>query len=497
MAREDRPTALAVATLLVGCAAPAPPAPAGGAALAAAARESVRYEVVARTGGELDVVARFPAGTSSRFFVEPGAEPFVVGLAPAGEGAAPGHGEPFERACDRGCELRYRFDLAGAADAFDHVGYAARSGGAFLAPPSTWLLHPRDGDLSRRFELRVTVPEGEAFASGLPRLGPDPAVEEVGGLDPVAGASPVVVGATLADLPSAPYAALGSMRSHAIDAGGSGLQVAVVGSAAPADDEVLLGWVRQASLDVSGILGAPVVPHALVVVEVHEGSGLSLLTALGNGGASIHAPVGRGIDPAVLDRDWRMTHEFVHLGSPGLDRRHAWLSEGLATYLEPIARVRRGRLDERRLWRELVESLPLGQPAAGDAGLDRTPTWGRTYWGGALFCLVADVEARRRTGNTRGLIDAVRAIHRAGGDVRQRWSMLRLIDVGDAAIGAPVLAELYARHRHRAVHVDLERLWGELGVRGPGIGAPRPGEDVALDDAAPLAHVRRAITGGS
>lgn len=486
MAREDRPTAWAVATLLVGCGAPAPPAPAGGAALAAGPRDAARYEVVANRGGELDVVARFPPGTAPRFFVEPGAEPFVRDLAPADGAPAPGHGEPFERACDRGCELRYRFDLPGAAAAFDHVGYAARSGDAFLAPPSTWLLHPRDGDLSRRFELHVTVPEGEAFASGLPRVTPG---------EP--GAAPVVVGATLADLPSAPYAALGSMRSHAIDVAGAGLEVVVVGSGPPADDAALVGWVREASLDVAGILGAPVVPHALVVVEVHDGDGLSLLTALGNGGASIHAPVGRRTDPRILAGDWRMTHEFVHLGSPGLDRRHSWLSEGLATYLEPIARVRRGRLDARRMWRELVESLPLGQPAAGDAGLDRTPTWGRTYWGGALFCLVADVEARRRTDGRRSLLDAVRAVHRAGGDVRQRWSMLRLVEVGDAALGVPVLADLYATHRHRAVPVDLDGLWRDLGVVAAGGGAPRPGDDVAFDDAAPLAHVRRAITEGS
>ena len=46
----------------------------------------------------------------------------------------------------------------------------------------------------------------------------------------------------------------------------------------------------------------------------------------------------------------------------------------------------------------------------GGFGLDNTHTWGRTYWGGAMFCLLADVEIRRRTHNRRGLQDA--GVHR-------------------------------------------------------------------------------------
>jgi hypothetical protein len=40
-----------------------------------------------------------------------------------------------------------------------------------------------------------------------------------------------------------------------------------------------------------------------------------------------------------------------------------------------------------------------GEPGPGDGGLDDTDSWGRTYWGGALFCLLADVRFRERTGN--------------------------------------------------------------------------------------------------
>jgi len=33
---------------------------------------------------------------------------------------------------------------------------------------------------------------------------------------------------------------------------------------------------------------------------------------------------------------------------------------------------------------------------------------GPHYWGGALFCLQADLEVRKRTGNAKGLQDALR-----------------------------------------------------------------------------------------
>ena len=94
-----------------------------------------------------------------------------------------------------------------------------------------------------------------------------------------------------------------------------------------------------------------------------------------------------------------MTHEMVHLAFPSVPDEHHWIEEGIATYVEPIARAQVGDLSPEIVWRELVDGLPKGLPAPGDHGLDNTHTWGRTYWGGALFCLMADIEIHRRTNN--------------------------------------------------------------------------------------------------
>jgi hypothetical protein len=169
---------------------------------------------------------------------------------------------------------------------------------------------------------------------------------------------------------------------------------------------------------------------------------------------------------------------------------HHWIEEGIATYVEPFARARIGQLTAEQVWADLLRDLPQGLPEEGDRGLDRTPTWGRTYWGGALFCLLADVAIRERSGNRRGLEHALAGIVAAGGTIDGRWEVRRAFAIGDAAAGAPVLSELYEQMRSAPVDIDLALLFRRLGVA-------RHGRSVRFDEDAPLAAIRRAITMGS
>jgi predicted metalloprotease with PDZ domain len=182
-----------------------------------------------------------------------------------------------------------------------------------------------------------------------------------------------------------------------------------------------------------------------------------------------------------------MTHEMVHLAFPSVAESHHWIEEGIATYVEPIARARAGNLSEEKVWGDLVDGLPQGLPKAGDRGLDFTPTWGRTYWGGALFCLLADVEIRKRTQNARGLEDALRAILDSGGTIASDWQLTKALHMGDDATGVDVLSKLYEKMKAEPVTVDLQTLWQQLGVK-------QEAGRIYFDDSAPLAKIRRAIT---
>lgn len=167
--------------------------------------------------------------------------------------------------------------------------------------------------------------------------------------------------------------------------------------------------------------------------------------------------------------------------------RFGWLSEGLATYVEPLARAQVGLVAEDVVWRDIMRGMPNGQPAPGDRGLDRTRTWGRLYWGGAMFALVADVEIRKRTGGQSSLQHALRATVVAGGHNGASWSIDRFMAACDAATGTTVLSEQYAAWRNAPVTVDLAALWQELGVQ------MRHGR-MTFDDGATLAHIRKQMT---
>jgi hypothetical protein len=249
---------------------------------------------------------------------------------------------------------------------------------------------------------------------------------------------------------------------------------------------LLLPWVRRSGEIVSAYYGRFPVAHLRLALQGQSGEGVHGGKTFANPDAYIRVGVGRAVTAAQLLADWVLVHEMTHLALPDTGEEHAWLSEGLATYVEGIARVQAGNRSELDLWSEELSSMPRGLPQAGDAGLDHTHTWGRTYWGGAMFCLLADVEIHRRTHNAKGLQDALRAILATSGGLSADWPIARVLTTGDAAVGVPVLQELYARYRDSAAAPDLAQLWKDLGVESAE-------GSVRLNEAAPLADIRRAI----
>ncbi len=207
----------------------------------------------------------------------------------------------------------------------------------------------------------------------------------------------------------------------------------------------------------------------------------------GDGGARSRLTVAQHVTAQDLSDDWVLTHEMVHYGFPSMEREHSWIEEGSATYIEPIARAAVGNLKATQVWGDMVRYMPRGLPADGDEGLDHTHTWGRTYWGGALFCLLADIGIRKGSHNKKGLVDALRAVNRAGGTVDNDWPLDRAFQVGDKATGTSVLMSLYGQMAAKPMPVDLPDLWKQLGVR-------REDGQVTFDKDAPLAQVRAAIS---
>ena len=197
--------------------------------------------------------------------------------------------------------------------------------------------------------------------------------------------------------------------------------------------------------------------------------------------------LGEHTTAAELAADWTITHELTHMAFPSMPEDQHWIEEGLATYIEPVSRVMIGDLTAPKIWHDIVRDMPQGEPAPGDEGLDRKHTWGRTYWGGAMFCLVADVEIRQQTHNRLGLQDAQRAIVAAGGTIDHNWDLPQALAIGDKATNTHVLTELYAQWKDTPVQYDLPALWSRLGI------VSTPG-GVEFSSSAALADIREAIT---
>jgi hypothetical protein len=260
-------------------------------------------------------------------------------------------------------------------------------------------------------------------------------------------------------------------------------------SSTPAEPlrKLVLGWVTSSARAVTVYYEQFPVSHLQLRLRIFEGRGVRGGRTTGWNGPAIAIAVGRSSTASDFTEDWVLTHEMVHLAFPSVPEEHHWIEEGSATYVEPIARARAGDLTPEKVWGDLVDGLPQGLPQPGDRGLDFTPTWGRTYWGGALFCLLADIEIRKRTGNKKGLEDALRGILKAGGTIESDWPLTRTLEIGDGGTGVPVLRELYNKLKAAPAAVDLNALWKELGVE-------RRDGKTEFNSGAPLAAIRKAIT---
>lgn len=253
----------------------------------------------------------------------------------------------------------------------------------------------------------------------------------------------------------------------------------------------MLQWVSTAAAAVAAYFGRFPLPtlEVLVVAEVVVGraAGVQGGTAFAQPAPYLRLRVSPRTHAAQLRDDWVLVHEMTHLALPQLARQHAWLHEGVATYVEAVARTHRGLVRPEQLWAGWVAGMPQGQPTDGDRGLDHTPTWGRIYWGGAMFCLLADVQMRQRSGGRASLQQALRGVLAAGGNYTQAWPLERLLTVADQSVGQTCLTELHALMGACPAPVALDELWRDLGVE------VASGGGVSLNHAAPLARWRMAI----
>src|SRR5213082_1204088 len=127
-------------------------------------------------------------------------------------------------------------------------------------------------------------------------------------------------------------------RAAEIHANGIALSLLVrKGSLAVSDDQIVT-WVRNSAHAVATYYGRFPVERAAVEIMPVDGS------EVGQGQETPYARMPSirltlGSRTRSLDDDWVLVHEMVHLAMPSLPDEQVWFEEGIASYVEPIARV--------------------------------------------------------------------------------------------------------------------------------------------------------------
>jgi predicted metalloprotease with PDZ domain len=350
-------------------------------------------------------------------------------------------------------------------------------GDAIVGSANAWMLVP---DNSGDGVVRVRVASGDLarFATGL-------RAAEDGGY---------VLRAR--ELGEAAYTAFGQMRTARVQVGGATLRVELLGQPLAMTDRGAVEWVQHGAECVAGLFGRFPVDATVFVVPVSGADEVVFGRVFSLAGASVALLFGADTRPEAAHDDWVVVHELFHLGTPSFVGEGHWLEEGLATYYEPILRERAGWMSEADLWKHFASEMPRGLRRPGShANIEEREDIDSTYWGGALFALVADVAIRNETGGARSLDDALRAVLEREGDATHQARVQDFLRTGDEATGTHVLSRLHAELATGGGPVDLEAIFRSLGVEVGPLHASG-GRSVDLREDAPLVSVRRAIASG-
>ncbi len=253
----------------------------------------------------------------------------------------------------------------------------------------------------------------------------------------------------------------------------------------------LAHYVKDAARAVIAYYGSFPVSKAVIHFVPSDDDGIGLGTSTFNddeGCGVIVINIGENTTRRQLKESWTLTHELMHLAFPVVSHHSRWLAEGIATYVEPIGRMRIGNISREEVWGDLLHNLHKGLPRQGERGLHFSHNFDRVYWGGALYCLLADVEIRQKTKNRLGLEDALRSIAKQGGTAASDWDAEEAVHAGDKGLGVDVLHNLYTKMADKPVSIDVVAYLRKLGV-------VKSGSSVRFDETAPLSAVRRAIDG--
>lgn len=157
----------------------------------------------------------------------------------------------------------------------------------------------------------------------------------------------------------------------------------------------ILEWIEEAAGSVAIISGQfPVHNSQILVVPIgkrREAVPWAEVQRAGRPAVHLFIDPTRPIEE--FKADWTAVHELSHLLVPRIEYSDRWLSEGLASYYQNVAKARAGLLSAEQAWQKLRAGFAKGRRAFGGNLRDSKRTK-HLYWGGAAIYFLADLRLR-------------------------------------------------------------------------------------------------------
>jgi len=383
---------------------------------------------------------------------------------------------------ENGC-IEYKVNLGGGYAKNDFSGNTTkRIGRDLFTEVGLWLWRPAQLGVDEDIEISFELPEGLSVSA------PWRAVT------PVRGRPTYRVGRAEYDRPSA--VAFGRFQEIPVEVPGAVLRLAVLDGSPSADAEAMRAWIQDAAMSVASIHGRFPVPspQILVMPGARAQEPTPWAYVLRGGQAAAHFFVNQRRPLRDYVEDWTAPHELSHLLLPYVSSSDAWLSEGMATYYQNVARARSGAITPEQAWQRMHAGFKRGREWAvkgttleqATARMLRDGGYMRVYWSGAALLLLGDVELRRRSDNRQSLDTVLAAFADCCLDPDPEWTARKVFEKFDELSGMDVFATLLDTHVRSTSFPDLTEAYAQLGLEALG-------GKLALKAEAPLIGVRDAI----
>src|SRR3569833_3020809 len=130
--------------------------------------------------------------------------------------------------------------------------------------------------------------------------------------------------------------------AHELEVAGTRIKVEVDDGAFRGGANPIVEWVTRSAQIVAHYYDRFPTSSLRVRVIAEEGDGVRSGKTWGYNGGFIRIQVGRQVTGDQLHIVWVLVHVMTHLALPDVGDDHDWLSEGLAVYVEGVARVQAG-----------------------------------------------------------------------------------------------------------------------------------------------------------